>query len=405
VIYDVQATDNCSTVDFTYVLTGATNESDIGTGSGANFSSGVTHVTVKATDGCGNWRQISFNVTITDNIPPVIRVRDIYRQYPEDNYGCSINLGATATDNCQLLSLTSNAPVCFPVGTTTVTWTAVDIHNNVSTKTQLVTRIPPEIKITICAAITKKIYRGSCNGVGPLGPQSVNLTTTVSGGAAPYTYHWTPSAGLSNPNIPNPVANPSNTTTYTLTVTDAFNNSRSLSITVYVYQLSDDKVSGNGSGTRFKVCHIATGEHDKPVEKNEKRDNCNQHLNHNSGHDDCYLGECDEQCVTTPSGGGGCNSRGVNADGGITNGNTGAKFLVNVSPNPTNREFLIQIFSTSDAPVTVRIFDNNGVLKSISTPESGTNYVIVGSNWNSGMYFAEVSQGANRKVVKLLKLK
>ncbi len=44
-------------------------------------------------------------------------------------------------------------------------------------------------------------------------------STTLSGSGGNF-YQWSPSAGLSNTNIPNPVANPAVTTTYTLEVTD-----------------------------------------------------------------------------------------------------------------------------------------------------------------------------------------
>jgi hypothetical protein len=42
----------------------------------------------------------------------------------------------------------------------------------------------------------------------------------ISGGTAPYTYLWEPSQGLDHNNIPNPIASPEETTTYTLTVVD-----------------------------------------------------------------------------------------------------------------------------------------------------------------------------------------
>ncbi|MBC7861969.1 MAG: T9SS type A sorting domain-containing protein [Bacteroidia bacterium] len=63
-------------------------------------------------------------------------------------------------------------------------------------------------------------------------------TTPLNGiavfGTPPYTYLWAPTTGLSNPNVPNPGANPSTTTIYTLTVTDAVfaNSSDAVQVTV-----------------------------------------------------------------------------------------------------------------------------------------------------------------------------
>ena len=56
---------------------------------------------------------------------------------------------ATATDNVG--AVTSNAPASFPLGTTTVTYTAKDAAGNVGTATQTVTvkdAIAPEAVIT-----------------------------------------------------------------------------------------------------------------------------------------------------------------------------------------------------------------------------------------------------------------
>lgn len=53
----------------------------------------------------------------------------------------------------------------------------------------------------------------------------------VTGGIS---YKWTPEEGLSNPNIPNPIASPEQTTTYVVEVTDACNNPFSDSLTVFI---------------------------------------------------------------------------------------------------------------------------------------------------------------------------
>ncbi|KAA3609214.1 MAG: T9SS C-terminal target domain-containing protein [Calditrichaeota bacterium] len=53
--------------------------------------------------------------------------------------------------------------------------------------------------------------------------QSVQLgaSPTASSGTPPFTYSWTPTAGLDDPNSANPVAAPNSATEYTVTVTDA----------------------------------------------------------------------------------------------------------------------------------------------------------------------------------------
>ncbi|WP_300666937.1 gliding motility-associated C-terminal domain-containing protein [Fluviicola sp.] len=52
----------------------------------------------------------------------------------------------------------------------------------------------------------------------------VKISGSGSGSGGNYTYSWTPTTNLSNPNIPNPTANPPTTTVYTVTVTDTVNN-------------------------------------------------------------------------------------------------------------------------------------------------------------------------------------
>jgi len=50
--------------------------------------------------------------------------------------------------------------------------------------------------------------------------QSLQLFATGTGGLGALAYGWQPAAGLSNANVANPTANPSQSTTYTLTTTD-----------------------------------------------------------------------------------------------------------------------------------------------------------------------------------------
>jgi len=391
----------------TYSFAGATTGSGSGTGSGSAFETGVTTVTLTATNNCGT-ASCSFTVTVNDTVKPVITVSNINRCFADDDFGCSINLGATATDNCQVVSLTSNAPACFPVGTTTVTWTATDNHGNVSTKTQTITR-NPEISITVCAGPTRTIYRGTTSGVGPFGPQSVSLGSTVSGGTPGYSYQWSPAAGLSNPNIANPVASPAVTTAYTLTVTDSKGCIRTVSITINVLPLSAAVCSGNGNNVKFSVCHIPPG---NPANQNNICISVNALSAHLSGggngHNNCYLGPCQQNCFSTVPG----NQSLVNIEDPVKETpvvnlpveKQEEAFRVTVFPNPASGEFNIQVSGSSNEAITVRILDATGVQKSVNTGISKTNAMKVGATLTAGTYLAEVKQGDRKTVVKLIKL-
>lgn len=62
---------------------------------------------------------------------------------------------------------------------------------------------------------------------------STQLTASAGGGTGTFTYSWTPTTGLSNPNIYNPVATPTQTTTYTCHVSDG-QTTQNVTVTVTV---------------------------------------------------------------------------------------------------------------------------------------------------------------------------
>ncbi len=68
---------------------------------------------------------------------------------------------------------------------------------------------------------------------------SVNIggSPSADGGTPPYTYLWTPSAGLSSNTAANPTASPASTTQYILQVTDSLGNSDVDTVIVTVYPL------------------------------------------------------------------------------------------------------------------------------------------------------------------------
>ena len=66
----------------------------------------------------------------------------------------------TTADNCSVASVTNNAPVAFPLGTTTVTWTVTDGSGRTATATQLVT-VTDNINPTITAGADQSVFTAS----------------------------------------------------------------------------------------------------------------------------------------------------------------------------------------------------------------------------------------------------
>ena len=63
--------------------------------------------------------------------------------------------------------------------------------------------------------------------------ESTQLEVSAGGGTGNFTFAWTPTTGLSNPNIYNPIATPAQTTTYSCTVGDG-QTTQTVSVTVTV---------------------------------------------------------------------------------------------------------------------------------------------------------------------------
>ena len=160
----VSATDNCGTPVVTYTVSGATGLSGNFNASGVSFNKGLSTVTYIATDATSRTATCSFSVTIEDNEDPTLTC-PANRTVSTDLETCSWNSGAgninaRADDNCSGLSKkykSSGATVIlftrgnanlvnFNVGTSEVTYKAIDASGNHSrcsfTITVIDTRAP-----------------------------------------------------------------------------------------------------------------------------------------------------------------------------------------------------------------------------------------------------------------------
>lgn len=180
---------------------------------GDTFPVGTTTVAYTVTDGTGNVSVCTFDVIVTDNeLPQLTCSTDIATCDPLVSWA-----PVTASDNCGITSVTliSGLPSgsVFPVGTTTVTYEAIDANGNSNTCSFDVTIHPTPVLSTVSTDI-------SCFG---FGDGSIDLTVTT--GTAPYTYNW--SNGGTTEDLNNLTEG-----IYSVTVTDVYGCSASTSDTI-----------------------------------------------------------------------------------------------------------------------------------------------------------------------------
>ena len=182
---------------------------------------------------------------------------------PTANAGADANIGACATSTATLNGSGTGSgslsylwtpaaglsnpgilsPVAKPAATTVYTLTITDSYGCSASDGMTVTVNP----IPVVAA-------GADVSIGSCASSNANLNGTATG-SVPMGYLWTPSAGLTNPAIANPVAHPLATTNYTLTVTDTYGCSSSDALTITVAPLP---TANAGSDATIGSCPTST---------------------------------------------------------------------------------------------------------------------------------------------------
>jgi hypothetical protein len=113
-------------------------------------------------------------------------------------------------------------PYAAPGVTTSYIVTVTDLTSSAVTKDTITVVVNPTPVVSL--GVNKTICYGTTEA----------LSAIVVGGTPPFQYYWTPAAGLSSTSIRNPTAAPTDTTTYTVIVTDANGCQGGSSITINV---------------------------------------------------------------------------------------------------------------------------------------------------------------------------
>lgn len=254
------STDNCA------IATYALDKTTFGCS-----NAGANTVTLTVTDIHGNASTATAMVTVQDNVLPVVKTKNITVYLSGGNATITpAQVDNGSNDACGIKSMTLNKTTfdCSTQGAQTVTLTVTDNNGNVSTGTAVVTVIGKTPTPSIAVSRTDNTYTKLDANTIALGYGAQKLTLTASNpNSAPgaSTFIWSPSAGLSNANIANPVFTPVQAGTYTFNVlvTSEYGCQASTSVTITVIDVrcgnKGDKVlvchnTGSGSNPYVQIC-------------------------------------------------------------------------------------------------------------------------------------------------------
>lgn len=223
----VDACPNCCEAQVDYMTTATDNCPDglmifCTPEPGSIFPLGLTQVTCTAVDKAGNESSCSFFINVCDHQPPTITCpSDIAVMTSDCADTARVSLSRpTASDNCTSMPLITRGVRSdnkglddpYPLGTTTITWAAVDEAGNVATCTSRVIVMPgPCVPCTVTCPANITVNTepgqpdaavsfsprtsGNCNGLAissvpssgsrfPIGTTPVNVTYSVPGKGA-----------------------------------------------------------------------------------------------------------------------------------------------------------------------------------------------------------------------------
>jgi gliding motility-associated-like protein len=189
------------------------------------FLLGTTTVTWTVKDASGNTATTTQKVTVLDTTnPSIVAPIDVTVAANLTCTATGVVLGTpTTADNCSVASVTNDAPLVFPLGTTTVTWTVIDGSGNTATASHVVKVEDRSLPIIIPAANITTVANRNCTATGivlgvPTTSDNCSIASVTNDAPLAFpigitTVNWTITDGSGNKAA----------ATQTVTVTDAIN--------------------------------------------------------------------------------------------------------------------------------------------------------------------------------------
>jgi Lamin Tail Domain/Bacterial Ig-like domain/Secretion system C-terminal sorting domain/Endonuclease/Exonuclease/phosphatase family/Calx-beta domain len=446
------ATDDCDAVTYSYVITGSTDRSGTSNNASGIFNIGTSTIMWTATDSWGNTNTCQTTVVINEN--PTVTVNSATRCSNDPavtitatpspagiyNYTWTVPAGATdpgnvasfstfvagtynvvitnpttgcTGDGSGILIVNANPTVAVnsptkcandpaatisatpsPAGVYNYAWTvpagAADPGNTASFSATvagtynvvitnpttgctgngsgiLTVNANPTVIIPDAYALSTGVLPNTVY-IGYTPASSLTLLSNVSGGVTPYSYNW------SNGSIASSITvSPTTNTTYNLTVTDANGCNGTATKTISVID-----IRGGKKLDQVKLCHKGNS---VVVPKSDVPD----HLAHGDMLGNCIISVSSVKNVKEEN-------------------SSVSKLVLYALPNPSATDFTINIQSgNASQKISLRVIDILGRTIEKKDKLQPNSTLKIGNNYYPGIYIVEITQGINRKQIKLIK--
>ncbi|CAN5779971.1 hypothetical protein BH10BAC3_BH10BAC3_01050 [soil metagenome] len=387
---------------------------------------GINNIIWTATDAAGNIASCTITIKVEDHENPAITCPGNITL--TGNQNTAMWTEPNVDDNCPGWTVTRTGPASgsiFADGITTITCTATDASGNQNSCSFTVTKTSTPVEN--CTNNNPVLYFGYS------GDQAATITATPATGVGPYTVKitmnrpllcnqvndagdevWTTGSGggttINNTCPANPglatlapvstktISSGSYAVTVTLmadaditvTITDATG-----SITTCTTHIHADDVrcfAGNSGNTKVVICHRTGSSKNPCVKICVDQDAVNEHLAHGD-----FLGKCTSNCIA-PS----ITVATIQNPPPIVNAEEG-KLSLKVIPNPTSNYFTMVVDSRSIEEYKLTVLDATGRIIEQKIYGIGNRNLEIGHNYLPGIYIAEIVQGNERKIIRLIK--